>query len=321
MIIVELLDPRGAVKQRLRVSDDVDVFTIGRSLSNAVILEDPGVAHEHARIHVSGDGSYEIENLAAEAVVGPGGTRLGEGGRARFDASEVVQIGDTRLRLSRPPAEAAAIPATGGRIFGDFEPGVLPTVGLGFASLGLILLVVYQGWYGPDFAYGVIGIALGLPLFLGFWAGVWAIGNRIFCDRSHFRAHFTIAAGTVLVVGIGSRLSAWLGFAYPGWFTDWVIGSLLTIVPAIIAFLAHVDVSSRRSPKFKAIVTGAVTAVFAGLAVLGTVANVSSADVRGALGPIEPLPVAIIGKKSSDHFADELKEIEDDIAVDPAADD
>lgn len=320
MIIVELLDPQGEVKQRIRVSDDDGVFTIGRSLSSSVILEDPEVAPEHARIHVLDDGFYEIESLAAEGPVRASGVELGEGRSARLGDSAIVQIGDTQLRLSRPPAEAAAIPAADGRIFGDFAPGVLPPLSLGIASLGLILLLAYLGWYGPDFAYGVIGIALGLPLFLVVWAGVWAIGNRIFCGRSNFRAHFAIAAGTVLVVGIGSRLAAWLSFAYPGWFTDWVTAALLTTVPAIIAFLAHVDVSSRRSPKFKAIVTGVVTAVFAGLAVLGTVAGVSSADVRGALGPIEPLPVAVIGKQSSDDFADELEEIEDDIAVDPATD-
>ena len=218
----------------------------------------------------------------------------------------------------RPGEDRTPPAASQLKIFPWFAPGAVTALGLAAAVIGFGLLAMYLSWYQTDFIFVVIGAIVGMPFFLALWAGVWAIGNRVFSGRFNFWPHLTIASLTTLAIFLGGTMSSYASFAMPGWFTDWVIGLPLTTAPAIIGLLAHIDVSSERSPRFKSAVTGGVTALLVALVVLSNSALPSSQTVTASLGALQPLPSGLIVKQSSEEFAEELEGLEEDIAPEGA---
>lgn len=197
------------------------------------------------------------------------------------------------------------------KIVVGFAPGAPVALGLLVASVAIGLLGIYLVTYAPKVPL-VLGVALiGLLFFLFLWAGLWAIGNRVFTGRFNFWPHLAIASLTTLGGIVGSTLGSYASFAMPGWFTDRVIGLSLTAAPAFLGLLAHIDVSSGRSARVKASIAGAVAAVIAGITFLGTFAMPSSQAVTSSLGVLHPLPTGLVWKQSTDEFAEELEDLEE----------
>jgi hypothetical protein len=75
-----------------------DGMTIGRSLNNDIVLDEPGVSRMHARLRHARDGSILVEDLGSTHGLGHDGLRMAsvplqDGGR--------VQIGDAAITLIR----------------------------------------------------------------------------------------------------------------------------------------------------------------------------------------------------------------------------
>lgn len=317
LTIVELLDDRDRVTQRIRVTRSP--FTVGRDLDNDVILDDPRADPRHATITVgteSGE-SGRIEDLGTLNGTEVHGQQIESGVAVEFSAGDAMRVGNTRLRLGAPPREPEQALPLGERVLPI--PERVP-VALGLAALALTasVLTVYLDWYETDALLGLAGAGIGTVVLLFMWAGVWAIGNRLFVGRFNFWPHLAIASATALVSVITLRVNGMLDFAAPGWFTSWVIGLPLVVGPSVVALLAHIDVSSVRSPRFKLVVTAAVSAVFAALALFGSLVTPTD-HVRASLGQIPPLPTALLIDRSVEEFTDGLSDLERSIAVTDAS--
>src|SRR5438034_1883208 len=75
--------------------------TIGRALNNDVILMDPTVSREHARLVLDGDG-WHIINLTASNIVRVNGQQVPSGSSLPLHPQDVLILGSTMLQLIAP---------------------------------------------------------------------------------------------------------------------------------------------------------------------------------------------------------------------------
>lgn len=81
--------------------------TIGRSLNNDIILMDPTVSREHARLMLDHDG-WHIINLTARNVVRVNGRQVPSGLSLPMQPQDVVVLGSTMLQLIAPQIPQSA---------------------------------------------------------------------------------------------------------------------------------------------------------------------------------------------------------------------
>ena len=180
VIVVEVLDRRGRVRERVRLSR-LPAF-VGRAYTNEVVLEDRFVSPRHAAISVTDAGAMTLEDLGSLNGV----KALGED---RF------RIGETVLRLvdaDAPVVPAEPLPADeGGLVHALREPR--PALGLVLASLLVFTLDAYLGAYYDTGAMPVASQALlGLGA-IALWSGIWAFVNRLLTHRFDYLRHFSCA--------------------------------------------------------------------------------------------------------------------------------
>ncbi|HEV8190816.1 MAG TPA: PrsW family glutamic-type intramembrane protease [Ktedonobacterales bacterium] len=85
---------------------------IGRGLSNGVVLLDPSVSREHARLVRTAEGWW-IENLSAKNPLWVEGQQIAPGDGRTIVPGEVLQLGQSRLQLLAPPHRAPPPPRAG----------------------------------------------------------------------------------------------------------------------------------------------------------------------------------------------------------------
>lgn len=95
---------------------------IGRGLSNGVVLLDPSVSREHARLIHSANGWW-VENLSAKSPMLVGGQQIAPGDGRTVAPGEVMQFGQSLLQLLAPPRRAPTPARTGSLEFVTDELG------------------------------------------------------------------------------------------------------------------------------------------------------------------------------------------------------
>src|SRR6266700_7873850 len=75
--------------------------TIGRALNNDIILMDPTVSREHARLVLDRDGWHNI-NLTAKNIVRVNGRSVPSGSSLPIHPQDVLILGSTMLQLIAP---------------------------------------------------------------------------------------------------------------------------------------------------------------------------------------------------------------------------
>ena len=85
--------------------------TIGRALSNDIVLMDPTVSREHARLVLDEQG-WHLVNLTMKNIVRVNGQPVQSGESIPMQAQDVVVLGSTMLQLIAPQATIPATPAT-----------------------------------------------------------------------------------------------------------------------------------------------------------------------------------------------------------------
>src|SRR5215469_16298485 len=75
--------------------------SIGRALNNDVVLMDPTVSREHARLLLDGDG-WHIINLTARNIVRVNGRSVPSGSSLPMHPQDVLILGSTMLQLIAP---------------------------------------------------------------------------------------------------------------------------------------------------------------------------------------------------------------------------
>lgn len=192
--------------------------TLGRGLRNTVVLDDPQVGEQHARLWADEDGRVHLEATGVHNgvrvehhLLAPGETMvLGTGGAQ-------LQLGGTTLRL-RCPGEALAPEEAQPMDWRWLRLGFWPSAGL--VVLWLALLAV-EFWIGLDPGAewsDWLPFALGAPLGLVVWCALWALGSKVFRHHFDFVGHLSIAAPALWVItlvdGVVPQVAAMLGWPW-----------------------------------------------------------------------------------------------------------
>lgn len=232
--VVELLDRDGGVAHRVPVTRWP--LTIGRALDCDVLLDDPHAAALHARIDVQ-DGAASL--LVGDTINGlrMNGRSLPAGSRVPLPGGSDWQIGRTRLRL-RLPGEALAP-----------EQALAPAAPLRgrWLAAGLALLMAWllgEHWLQSDPGdplSNYLPVLVAVPIGLGVWCFLWALGSKLFTRHFDFLAHLRLALTVLLVLlGLGAVLPlAAFALSWP-----WLLrlGEVLTLALGCVLLWGHLSV-------------------------------------------------------------------------------
>jgi pSer/pThr/pTyr-binding forkhead associated (FHA) protein len=248
-LILEIRDVRGAVTlHRL----DMLPVTIGRALSNDIILDDPYIDARHASIGVDESGVVTIGDQGSRNGLRRNGTR--ENGSVAVQPGTEVRIGRTTLRFrdvdevvepaladEEAPKVAATptilVPLPRSRLLGSTPRR------LGVAAT-MIAAFALSAWLGStDRSNGstVFVAAVGVAMATLVWAALWTMAGRGPDRRASFLGHFAVASLALLVMLCWDVVNDWLAFLFPD----------APIVPTLFlaVFLAVLAGARRRTPR------------------------------------------------------------------------
>lgn len=229
--LVELLDRDDGVAHRIPITHWP--VTIGRAIDCDVLLDDPHAAAHHATLRATEAG---VELVAGDSANGVQlqGRSLASGATAPVDGGTEWQIGRSRLRL-RLPGETlpAELPLS--------TPSPVRGRRLAAALAGLLIWVLADHWLESDPGdpvSGYLSVLLGVPLALGFWCFLWALGSKLFTRHFDFLAHLRWALGLLLAGLLLDALLPLLAFAL-SW--EWLprAGELLALALGCLLLYGH----------------------------------------------------------------------------------
>jgi RsiW-degrading membrane proteinase PrsW (M82 family) len=117
-----------------------DVATLGRSLQNTVVLLDPAVSREHARVVRAAEG-WRVDNISERNPVWAGARLVEPGESSLIQPGEELRLGATALQLLAPRGEVSdagggAVQAAGGPTTSGGTHLLRPGITLQFAISG-----------------------------------------------------------------------------------------------------------------------------------------------------------------------------------------
>lgn len=263
LALIELLDREGRVAQAVSVRHWP--VTLGRALSNDVVLDDPHVAAHHASLQFLADGTVELTVGDSINGIHHQGLRHGSGARVALGPGPAsVQLGGVQLRLRLAGEELAAerpLPV----LAATQKNGPL-VAGLAFMGLAL-----FNHWLTLDpgaEASAWTPLAVGVPVALAAWSGLWALASKLFQHRFDFMGHLRIVLPWLLGIELMDVALNMLA-ASLGWTWLWrLVGPLQVLLGLLLlrAHLVHMLPHARR----------AVGLSLAAMAVVGTAVHLTS---------------------------------------------
>lgn len=203
---IETLARNGDVLHRHRV--DTLPIRIGRGYDNDYILDDAYAAARHAQVESDGQGGLVLRDLGTRNGVVHAGRRASV---LPLGGDTVVRLGHTTLRVRAAdfPVPAELVDRT----MHGWE-GALP----GLAGTLLIALVaLFTMWLADTQPFRLFRYLQALAYGLGaglVWAGLWALGNRLFGRHARLGRHLFIFGCGVAVLMAFRLVSSAIGYAY-----------------------------------------------------------------------------------------------------------
>ena len=217
-------------------------WTIGRAFDSDVVLTDPLVDPQQARVFRQEDGTLAIEDLSST-----NGTRLN--GKAivsatPFVSGDLVEVGHTLIRIfERDHAVRPTLRQSDGgwpRWLAS-APVVLLTTLLGTLSL---LGFDYLGFAGEYELQNTAREAFGFAVQLVAWTLFWGTATRILRGQFHFRAHWSIGALLIGLSPLLDELVALLAFNLQSLTAYKLLDALLTAAALLLALYATFTVAT-----------------------------------------------------------------------------
>jgi hypothetical protein len=315
-------------------------LTVGRGLSNDVILEDPYVDARHARIGLDEAGAPVIEDLGSVNGLVAKDARLP--GRMLVGPGSEIRVGRTVLRFHDadepvPPAlvdATAASPASIAKAsekrlarwrraravrrvvrFARTTPARLLTAAVAASAIAL------YSWLGSaqrSSASEALFAALGFAMIVAVWAGIWAVASRVTVHQFRFVGHVGVASLVTLAGLVWSVAIEWTVFFFPdaGLSDVLSVGIGLVLLSALVA--GHLSLASglSRQQQWRAGFAVAGTALLIGG--LATLAEEESfSDVPTFSGIVKPVAAEWLPTATVDEFGGvmvKLKEQVDEMA-------
>jgi hypothetical protein len=268
-------------------------LTLGRSLANQVVLDDPFVAAQHARIAADADGRLTLEVLDTANGVQLDGRHLAAGARWALPAGgATLQLGQTRLRL-RLAGETLAPER-------PLPPRQAATLRLALQAAALLLLSVaglaLRMDPGADSSAWLTGL-LFLPAALGLWCAAWALLSKLFQHRFDFMGHLRTALPWVLAIELCAPLLQQAG-ASLGWPLPWRAAPLLQALLALLWLHAHLVLVLPLHRRAVATAVAAMGMVAGGITLNGSYRSTDSFSRAPYMSSL-PLPMLRLGATSS----------------------
>ncbi len=286
-------------------------LTLGRALDNDVVLDDPHVAAHHATLRPDGDGRLWLHVGDTVNGIVVDRTRHPAGARVALPASgATLEIGGLQLRL-RLPAETLAAEKPLPVLSRAHLAGPL------LAGLVFLLLGLFDHWLsidpGADAAVW-LPVAVGLPIAVAGWCGLWALAAKLFQHRFDFMGHLRIVLPWLLAVELVDLVLTPLA-ASLGWPWLWRLVAPLQVLLGLLMLRAHL---TRLLPLSQRAVTAVLAAAaLAGAAISLTVTKrATDRFSRPAYMSTLPMPALNLGGTvAADDLVQELAPLADRLAA------
>lgn len=264
LIVVEVLDRRGRFINRFRL--DSFPVTIGRALTNQIIVDDRFVCPKHARIVLSADGSPIVEDLGSVN----GLYLLGAMERvqhATLRSGLRVRIGHTVLRFRSvdDPLEPTAIDHVGS--FGQRALLVRSPVALAVCALSVLIfgLYFYLEEYESTTSGKLVLSSATILVLIMMWSVSWAFASRIVAQEWRYLAHTAVAC----IFGVGVLLlgtaTSYYGFLHSTGWSLTLIESVAFIALFAWLLVAHLSLASSMSYRRRMLSAVLIAITFVGL--------------------------------------------------------
>jgi hypothetical protein len=288
--------------------------TIGRALSNSIILDDPYVDAHHASIIATERGDFVIEDAGSVNGVLANGQRV-NGPVALLPGSE-IRLGRTVLRV-RDENEAVPPAIREGPRPSFVSRQLQTSAGALVVVATMLLAVALNTWLGNSERSGgttVFAAALGAAFGACAWAAIWAVVARGVDRRFHLLSHLRVISLAVLGMLVYGILHEWLAFLFP----DAAILSvgygavLLAITAAVIAgHLAVVGaLTARRRWRVGFTVSGVILAVIVAGALVG---EEQYSDVPSFPGQLKQMPAEFVPTQNVNEFLVAMREAKEEV--------
>ncbi len=233
LALIELLDRDGRVVQAVSVRHWP--VTLGRALSNDVVLDDPHVAARHATLNVLENGQVALTVGDSVNGVTHAGQHHGAGAQVPLPTgTAALQLGGVRLRL---------------RLAGEVLPAERPLPSLAVtpknaplvAGVLFMLLALFNHWVTLDpgaEASAWIPLVVGVPAALVGWSGLWALASKLFQHRFDFLGHLRIVLPWLLGIELLDLVLSSLASSL-GWAWLWRLVSPFQVLLGLLLLRAH----------------------------------------------------------------------------------
>jgi hypothetical protein len=327
-VILEVLHPGGT---RTRHGLAQLPLTLGRSLSNDLVLDDPYVDASHARLVRDESGVLLLEDLGSI-----NGLMADEGrlrGRIPVRPGAEVRLGRTMLRFRDPnePVSPALLDDPSGRAApapAAFVAGVQPQPVRGVAAaarwtwttagrltivvlaMGVFSLYTWLGNVSRTSGSDLVSTMMGFALLVSLWAGIWAVASRVTVQRFHFVGHLAVASAVALAALGLTTLTDWSSFFFPDSGMAAVVSVVISFALLSALVAGHLSLASamrrRRQWRVGLLVSGLLVAI-GSLAAL--VDDDSFSDVPKFSSTLKPVAAAWVPTKPVADFDDVAREL------------
>ncbi len=245
--MVEVLDRRGRVRERVRLSR-FPAF-VGRAYTNDVVLEDRYVSPRHCAIRETEPGEILLEDL--ESLNGVKVLNAASSDAFILRSGDRFRVGETILRVvdaTHPVAPAEALPTDEGGILHALRDSRL-ALAIVVGSLAIFALDEYlAAYYDTGFMPVASPALLGLGA-LGLWSGIWAFANRLLTHRFDYLRHLSCACLAAVAYVFTASFSEYGEFVSSSerlGFGIGLFGGATTTAALLTAHLAVIPASTRR---------------------------------------------------------------------------
>jgi hypothetical protein len=312
-LILEIRDRRRGVPEYRALTQLP--LTLGRGMSNDVIIDDPYVDAVHARIVADDSGAIMLEDLGSVNGIRANGTRLA--GRMPLSAGTEVRIGRTILRF-RDPNESlpAALVESAEMSLPRPAQWLMTTRGsltLVAVLCGTMALFTWLGSSERDNGDSIFAAVMAVLVMIALWAGIWSVVTRGPDRRYHLFSHVAVVSALTLMMMLYGQANSWLRFYFPdASAVDLLYGgvALIAIAALVAGHLAVAGVLTRRGRWWAGgIVSGLLLLL---VVIVGLINEDKFSAVPRFPNELEPVTPALVPTKSVSQFVGLMQEAKQD---------